>query len=77
MKFLHKLQNLPESQRRIILWGIVIVIGVGLGAWWVKGVGERLRELKNIDIKKEFPLPHLEEYIPELPQLGLPPMETP
>jgi len=40
--FIRKLQQLPEKKRKIILWGILIVIALALLAWWVNGIRETL-----------------------------------
>jgi len=33
--FLVKLQNLPENKKIIILWTIVVILGAGMGYFWV------------------------------------------
>jgi len=50
--FLAKLRNLPEDRKKIILWTIVIVLGLTMGFFWVKGT---MDSLAKINIAKEMP----------------------
>ena len=55
MKFLEKIRSLPEKQRKIILWVIVIVLAVIMLTWWIGRLPERferleLPNLNNIEI---------------------------
>ena len=36
-EFILKLQSLPETKKKIILWTIVIIIGFFMGFFWVRG----------------------------------------
>ena len=36
-KFLDKLRNLPEQQKKIVLWTIVAVLAIIMGFFWVRG----------------------------------------
>jgi len=38
--FINKLQQLPEKKRKIILWGILLVVALALLAWWVNNIRE-------------------------------------
>jgi hypothetical protein len=38
--FINKLQALPEKKRKIILWGILVVIALVLLAWWINNIRE-------------------------------------
>jgi len=51
--FLTKLQNLPEHQKKIILWTIVAVLGVAMGYFWLTStinslskIGESVKSIK-------------------------------
>ena len=37
-EFIAKLQNLPEKQKKTILWGIVAVLAIILGLFWISRV---------------------------------------
>lgn len=58
-KFLEKLRNLPDKQKKIILWTVVIIAGILLGSLWVKSavynfskIGENISKvnLPEIDL---------------------------
>lgn len=35
MNYLEKLQALPEIQKKLILFGVVALVAVALGYWWL------------------------------------------
>ena len=50
---IEKLQALPESKKKIILWSVVAVLAVIMGFFWVRGainnfskIGESIGEIK-------------------------------
>jgi len=45
--FLLKLQNLPEQQKKIILWTIVGVLGLIMGYFWINS---SIKRLENLDL---------------------------
>lgn len=57
-EFLTKLQNLPENQKKIILWAIVGILAAAMGYFWVSSamrnlstMGESMEEsIKNINL---------------------------
>ena len=58
-EYLTKLQNLPEQQKKIILWTIVVILGLILGIFWIKGamynlskIGESMGDI-NIPLNPE------------------------
>ena len=67
MNFLEKIRDLPLAKRKVILWVIVIVIGIVLMSWWLKGLFQKLEnpellypEIPPINFEKTF------ENIPEI-----------
>jgi hypothetical protein len=55
--FLEKLQNLPDNKKKIILWTIVVILGLIMGFFWVKGAinsfakfGESVQNIKLPEI---------------------------
>ena len=51
--FLAKLQGLPESQKKIILWVIVVILGLIMGYFWINSainnfskIGESVNSIK-------------------------------
>jgi len=58
--FLKKMQSLPEFQRKIIVWGATILIGIGLFAWWISRMQQPLEiqqglqeQFKGIPIQRD------------------------
>ncbi|MDD5145507.1 MAG: hypothetical protein PHF44_01545 [Candidatus Pacebacteria bacterium] len=72
MKFLEKIQNLPERKRKIILWILVSLIGIILLFWYVKVFQSRFKSFNKEEIQKELNLPDLKEKMQDLPAFGLP-----
>lgn len=70
MDFLKKIQDLPESQRKLILWSVVIVLGSVLFILWAINVGEKLQNFQRVDLKEQFQLP-------EFPKIEMPAFELP
>jgi hypothetical protein len=65
--FLAKLQNLPDNKKKIILWTIVVIAGVVMGSFWIKGtikniskVGDTIQSIKMPEINiPDIPVPDL------------------
>jgi len=38
--WIHKLQQLPEKKRKIIMWSILVVVALALLVWWVNNIRE-------------------------------------
>jgi len=47
-EFITKLQNLPDKQKKIVLWTIVAVLAVIMGYFWVRGTMNSLSKIGNI-----------------------------
>lgn len=79
MSFLEKIRNLPESQRKIIFWLILITISLLLLFFWIKRAKLTLEKLKKAEIEKqitppsfegiEFPKIEIEEELKKLEEL--------
>jgi len=44
--YLKILQNLPDQQKKIILWAVVAILGLILGSLWINTSLKRLEGLK-------------------------------
>ena len=64
--FLHKLQNLPEKTKKIILWTAVIIIGLFLFIWWAKNLEEKIKTFQEEGILEQFGETEIEEKIEKL-----------
>lgn len=56
--FLAKLQNLPDNQKKIILWAIVGVLALTMGIFWIRGalnsinkIGESVSQIKLPEVQ--------------------------
>ena len=72
MKFIEKLQKQPEHVRKIILWAVVIVIGIGLAIWWLFYFSQKIKEFKQEELIEQLNLPVLEEKFKEFPEKEVP-----
>lgn len=70
MKFLAKLQSLPERTRKIILWTVVIIIGLGSLYLLVRNFQQRLKNFEMEEFKEELNIPSLEKELKSLPKLN-------
>ncbi len=43
--FIVKLQNLPDKQKKIILWTIVVILGLIMGYFWIRGTMNSLQKM--------------------------------
>ncbi len=59
MKFLDKIQNLPERNKRIILWVGIILIGLALISFHGKNTLERWKSFNTGEVKEEVKFPDL------------------
>ncbi|KKT17446.1 MAG: hypothetical protein A2654_00985 [Candidatus Nealsonbacteria bacterium RIFCSPHIGHO2_01_FULL_43_31] len=45
MKFLEKIQSLPEKTRKIILWIILIVLALAMLSWWISRIPGNIEKI--------------------------------
>ncbi|MDO8663637.1 MAG: hypothetical protein Q7K28_02245 [Candidatus Wildermuthbacteria bacterium] len=72
MDFLHKLQNLSEGKRRIILWVALIVLAGVLLFFYGRNIQYKLKNLKMQDFKNQLNFPALKEEFKKIPKIELP-----
>lgn len=70
-----RLQNLPESQRKIILWIIVIILGLALLFRWVYGLNTRFERLQGQAGAIQLPVVNIQEGVETLENIDLSPMQ--
>ena len=63
--FLDRLQNLPDKQKKIIMWTIVAVLALVMGFFWVTGVINSLSKMNGEMGKIKIP----QINIPNIPVL--------
>lgn len=62
--FISALQNQPEEKRKLILWAATILLGIILAGWWVKGIANKLPEMKEAKDNLRYDLG-----VPQFPSL--------
>ena len=75
MKFIERIQDLPEKKRKTIFWSIIVVVGISVFVWWVKNLEMRIKSFKSEELKEELKLPSLEIEMPEISQEELKKLE--
>lgn len=71
-----KIQNLPESKRKIILWAVTVILALGLLSFYIKNIQKKFKSLEVKEFKKELQSPFLEE-LKKLPKIEIPKTEIP
>lgn len=77
MKFLEKLQKLPEGQRKIILWSVTIIIGLLFFVFYFQNLKLRLKNIREEEIREQLKIPEFQEKLKELPKIEIPEIEIP
>jgi len=65
---------LSESTRKIILWLVMIIIGLGLFTFYIKSIQKRLKSFESERFKEELQLPSFEKELESLPKIEIPRM---
>jgi hypothetical protein len=74
MKFLQKIQALPEGTRKIILWSVMVILVAGLLIWLVQNTKNRIAEFEKDEFVGKLNLSDIKA--PEMPDFsGLIPTE--
>ena len=68
--FLEKLRALPEQQKKIILWTIVVVLAVTMGFFWVKGAINNFSKIGESIGKIDLPQIDLPD-MPQMPDMSI------
>ena len=61
MKFLEKLQNKPEREKKMILWIILVVLGAIFIGLWLYICSKNFNELKNSNVLEQINFPEENE----------------
>jgi len=69
MKFLKKIQELPEKKRRIIFWILISTFTIILMIFYVKISKERIKNINIEEIQNELPKWEPEIFAPGLKEL--------
>ena len=71
MNILNKLQNLPEKQRKVILWSAIMIVAIFLLALYVQNVNNRIKSFQEEKLKEELQLQKLKEDLGNLPKIEI------
>lgn len=71
--YLQKLQSLPESKKKIVLWTIVVILGLIMGFFWINGT---LDSLQKFGQSSQSILPQIEMPATEIPTTEAPTDQT-
>jgi hypothetical protein len=71
-EFLTKLQNLPEQNKKIILWSVVVILAIIMGIFWIKGAINNLSKIGESVNQIQFP----QIETPDIPSMTIPATET-
>jgi len=65
--FLKKIQSLPESKRKMIFWFIIIVLGITLFIFYIKGVDKKIKSLQGGMFSQQMNIDGLKENFNNVP----------
>ena len=65
-KFLERLRRLPDLQKKVLVWGITILIGIGLLAWWIPRISERMQIQQGPSIGEQLRIEELQKQLKDL-----------
>lgn len=72
---LKKIQSLPKSARKIILWLIVTIVGIGLFIFWINSLKIRLKSFQKEEFIEELKIPSFGEELKIIPKIEIPEIE--
>ncbi|MEK7510316.1 MAG: hypothetical protein AAB567_02010 [Patescibacteria group bacterium] len=57
---LRRLQEQPESTKKMIVWSLTILLGVVLLSLWILGLRERVHAIQTQNIQEQLPFGDIE-----------------
>ena len=76
-EFIKKIQSQPEHIRKIILWSVVIIVGLGFLFLWLQSVKIRLKTFQKEKFFESIGIPELQEELKKMPETEFPEIEIP
>ena len=64
---LHKLQSQPDSKKKIIVWGVTILFGIGLFVWWFVNMKNTIEGNQSPTIGEQLQFNELQERLNDIP----------
>lgn len=71
-EFIKKIQNLPEPERKIILWVLVVILGIVLLFFYAGNVQKKIKSFDKNKTGEDFGIPELKEELNNLPKFEMP-----
>lgn len=62
-----KIQELPEKNKKLIFWAIVVILGIILFSFFIKNTGEKIKGLQGRYFSSEMKIPELQQNINAVP----------
>ena len=66
MNLLERLKKLPEGQKKVIIWIILIVLATGLFYWSYQNFKDGFAKIKQQSIEEQFNAKDIQEHLPEI-----------
>ena len=64
---LAKLQSQPDSKKKIIVWGLTLLLGLGLLAWWVGNIKNAIERGQDQAIGEQLQIQELQQRLNDIP----------
>lgn len=74
---LFKIRGLPERERKIIFWAVIIVLALALSSFYIKNVQKKVADVGLEKTKEELQIDSLEEIFEKIPKIEIPKIEMP
>lgn len=64
---LHTLQSQPDSKKKIIVWGVTILFGIGLLVWWFGSIKNTIGRNEGPNVGEQLQFNELQERLNDIP----------
>jgi len=66
MNLLERLKTMPEGQKKIIIWIVMIVLAIGLFYWSYRNFKDGFARIQQQGIEEQFNIEDIQEHLPEI-----------
>ena len=64
---LHTLQSQPDSKKKMIVWGVTILLGIGLLVWWFGNMKNTIGRNGGPTVGEQLQFDKLQEGLNDIP----------
>ena len=64
---LHKLRSQPDSKKKIIVWGLTSLLGLGLLVWWFGSMKNTIGRNEDPTVGEQLQFEELQERLNDIP----------